>query len=139
MVMNETQILNRNYMKTDYDWSGKTILVAEDIHTNFLLLEAIMKGTNAKLIWAKNGLEAVEQCLDNEHIDLVLMDIQMPVMDGIEATKKIKNIREDITIIAQTAFTAKFGEQDIITAGCTQVLTKPIMPDFVLHTISKYF
>jgi len=126
-------------MKTDYDWSDKTILIAEDIHTNFLLLEAIMKGTNAKLIWAKNGLEAVEKCLDNEHIDLVLMDIQMPVMNGIEAIKKIKKIREDLTVIAQTAFTGMLDENDIIDAGCSQVLTKPIMPDYILLTISKYF
>jgi two-component system cell cycle response regulator DivK len=139
MVLKETQTFNPKQMKTDYDWSDKTILVAEDIHTNFLLMEAIMKSTNAKLIWAKNGLEAVEKCLENEHIDLVLMDIQMPVMDGIEATKKIKRIRKDLTIIAQTAFTANFGEDKMIDAGCSQVLTKPIMPGFILNTISKYF
>jgi len=125
-------------MKTKYDWSGKTILVAEDIHTNFLLLEAIMKGTNASLIWAKNGQEAVEKCLNTKNIDLVLMDIQMPVMNGIEATREIKKIRKDLPVIAQTAFAAYFDQDEIIDAGCSQILTKPIMPDFVLHTVGKY-
>lgn len=139
MISKETQTFNHKEIKTDYDWSDKTILVAEDVHTNFLLLEAIMKSTNARLIWVKNGLEAVEKCLENDHIDLVLMDIQMPVMNGIEATKKIKKIRKDLTIIAQTAFTANFGEDEMIDAGCSQVLTKPIMPSFILFTLSKYF
>ncbi len=137
--MKSTTTLDRKYMKTKYDWSCKTILIAEDIHTNFLLLEAIMKGTNANLIWAKDGREAVEKCLTNEHIDLVLMDIQMPVMNGIEATREIKKIRKDVPVIAQTAFSIYYDEDEIIEAGCSQVLTKPVMPDYVLQTISKYF
>jgi two-component system cell cycle response regulator DivK len=138
MAMKSTKTLDRKYMKTKYDWSGKTILVAEDIYTNFLLLEAIMKGTNANLIWAKDGREAVDKCLNTKNIDLVLMDIQMPVMNGIEAAREIKKIRKDLPIIAQTAFSTYYDEDDIIEAGCSQVLTKPIMPDFVLHTVGKY-
>ena len=136
--MDETQTQSRIYMKREYDWSGKTILIADDIHTNFLLLEAIVKSTNVSLIWAKNGQEAVEKCLNCEHINLVMMDIQMPVMNGIEATRAIKKIRKELTVIAQTAFTAYYDEEEILKAGCSQVLTKPIMPDFVLLTINKY-
>ncbi|KPK82994.1 MAG: hypothetical protein AMS27_13455 [Bacteroides sp. SM23_62_1] len=136
--MKYTKTYKPEQKRAVYDWSDKTILIAEDTHTNFLLYEAIMKGTNAKLIWAKNGLEAVEKCLNSKHIDLVLMDIQMPFMNGIEATKRIKKVRKDLVIIAQTAFTANFDENDILDAGCSLVLTKPIMPDFVLLTISKY-
>ena len=129
---------NSTNVKSVYDWSGKTIVIADDIYTNFLLFEAIMKGTNVKLIWAKNGQEAIEKCLNNENIDLVFMDIQMPVMNGIEATREIKKILKDLPVIAQTAFTAYFDEDEILKAGCSQVLTKPIMPDFILYTISKY-
>ena len=62
-------------------------MVADDVRANFLLFEAIMKGTNARLIWAKNGREAVDFCLHDGYIDLVLMDIEMPEMNGIEATR----------------------------------------------------
>ena len=129
---------SRNEITNINDWTGKTILVADDIHTNFLLFEAIMKGTNARLIWAKNGREAVEMCLDHELIDLVLMDIEMPEMNGIEATREIKKIRKSIPIIAQTAFEAYYGENEILRAGCSQIISKPLMFEYVLTIISKY-
>ncbi len=129
---------SRNEMTKINDWTGKTILVADDIHSNFLLFEAILKGTNARLIWAKNGREAVEKCLDHEVIDLVLMDIEMPEMNGIEATREIKKIRKSISIIAQTAFEAYYGENEILRAGCSQIITKPLMFEQILTIISKY-
>ena len=136
--MKNTKSQSSTNVKSAYDWSGKTIVIADDIYTNFLLFEAIMKGTNVNLIWAKNGQEAIEKCLNNKNIDLVFMDIQMPVMNGIEATREIKKNLKDLPVIAQTAFTACFDEDEILKAGCCQVLTKPIMPDFILLTISKY-
>ena len=96
------------------DWTGKTILVADDIHTNFLLLEAIMEKTNVRLIWAKNGREAVEMCHHHEFIDLILMDIEMPEMNGIQAAREIKKFRKSIPIVAQTAFAAYFDENEIL-------------------------
>src|SRR4030042_1157192 len=107
------------------DWTGKTILVADDIHINFLLLEAIMEKTNVRLIWARNGKEAVKMCLDHELIDLVLMDIEMPEMNGIEATREIKKIHQSIPIIIQTAFEAYYDENEILQAGCSQIINKP--------------
>ena len=92
-----------------------------------------------KLIWAKNGQEAVEKCLDNENIDLVLMDIQMPVMNGMEATRSILKFRESLPIIAQTAFTFNYEAEKIRKAGCQQVLTKPISPEALVDCISSYF
>jgi CheY-like chemotaxis protein len=130
--------ISRNEMRKDIDWSDKTILIADDIHTNFLLLEAILRNTQAKLIWAKNGMEAVAMCLDHQNIDLILMDIQMPEKNGIEATKEIRQFRKDLPIVAQTAFTVEFAEHNILEAGCNQILTKPIIPDLVIKTLASY-
>ena len=120
------------------DWTGKTILVADDIHTNFVLLEAIMKKTNVRLIWARNGREAVEICLDHESIDLVLMDIEMPEMNGIQATREIKKFRKRIPIIVQTAFEDYYNENEILQAGCSQIISKPLMSEYILNTVAKY-
>ena len=120
------------------DWTGKTILVADDIHINFLLLEAIMQKTNVRLIWAKNGREAVEMCHNHEFIDLILMDIEMPEMNGIQATREIKKFRKSIPIVAQTAFEAFFNEDEILQAGCSQIISKPLLSDYILNTVAKY-
>jgi two-component system cell cycle response regulator DivK len=125
-------------MVKEIDWSDKTILIADDIHTNFILLEAILKDTRAKLIWAKNGFEAVAKCLDHENIDLVLMDIQMPEKNGIEAARDIKKIRKDLPIVAQTAFTADYDANNILEAGCSEIINKPIIPDLVIKTLAVY-
>ena len=125
-------------MRKDIDWSDKTILIADDIHTNFILLEAILCETRVKLIWAKNGMEAVAKCLDHENIDLVLMDIQMPEKNGIEATRDIKKFRKNLPIVAQTAFTFEFVEKNIMEAGCSQIITKPIIPDLVIKILANY-
>lgn len=128
----------RNEYKTVYDFTGKTILVADDLRINFVLFNAIMEGTNARLIWAKDGREAVEICHTNEFIDLILMDLEMPVMNGIDATREIKKIRKEIPVIAQTAFEAYFNEDEILHAGCSQIISKPLMSEFLLSTIAKY-
>ena len=128
-----------NDKKTEYDWSGKTILVADDVYTNYILIEAILKNTKVNLIWAKDGQEAVDNCMNNQKIDLVLMDIQMPELNGIEATKIIKQIRTDLPVIAQTAFTLEYEEDTIINAGCAKVITKPLMPELIIKAISNYF
>ncbi|MBL7112823.1 MAG: response regulator [Bacteroidales bacterium] len=130
--------ISHKEMRKDIDWSDKTILIADDIYTNFLLLEAILIDTRAKLIWAKNGMEAVAICLDHENIDLVLMDIQMPEKNGIEATRDIKKIRKDLPIVAQTAYTEEFAENNIMEAGCSQIIRKPIIPDLVIKTLATY-
>ncbi len=123
----------------NHNWSGKTILVAEDVPTNYLLIEAVLSRTQVNLIWARNGQEAVEKCLGNDHIDLVLMDIQMPVMNGIEATRAILKIREKLPIIAQTAFTFNHEAEKIKKAGCSRVLTKPVSPEALVSCIHDYF
>jgi CheY-like chemotaxis protein len=120
------------------DWTGKTILVAEDVPVNYKLIEAILKSTNATLIWARNGKEAVETCMANEAIDLVLMDIKMPEMNGIEATRQIRQHRKQLPIIAQTAYTLNNEESSIMEAGCSRVLTKPLMPELIIRALRPY-
>ncbi len=124
-------VLNRN-------WTGKKILIAEDIHVNFILLEAILKNTNVKLVWAKNGKEAVDICMNNDDIDLVLMDINMPVMNGLEATAEIRKHKKDLPVIAQTAYEMDFGNEEFEKAGLTHVLAKPLMPELTISAIGEY-
>lgn len=120
------------------DWSDRTILVAEDIPANYLLIEAILSRTGVRLIWARDGQEAVDKCLENEQIDLILMDIQMPVLNGLEATRAIKKVRNHIPILAQTAFTYHYEEETIRAAGISRVLNKPISPDLLIFTIQEF-
>ena len=88
----------------DIDFSQLTILIAEDEEINFMYLEEVLRRTNANVIRACDGLEAVNLFKANLSIDIVLMDIKMPVMDGIQATKLIKAERSNIPIIATTAY-----------------------------------
>jgi CheY-like chemotaxis protein len=120
------------------DWSDKIILVAEDVAANYMLIEAVLGSTKATVIWAQNGREAVEACIENDRIDLVLMDIRMPEMDGIHATREIRKIRTDLPIIAQTAFSFNNEESEILEAGCLKVITKPISPQVLLSSIQEY-
>ena len=121
------------------DWSDKTILVAEDVPTNYMLIEAILSKTGVNLIWARDGQEAVDKCLENDQIDLILMDIQMPVMNGLEATRAIKKVRNHIPVLAQTAFTYNYEEETIRAAGISKVLNKPISPELLMFSIQEFF
>ncbi len=120
------------------DWSDKTILIAEDVPANYMLIEAILSRTGIRLIWARDGQEAVDKCLENDQIDLVLMDIQMPVLNGLEATRAIKRVRNHIPVLAQTAFTYNYEEEAIRAAGISKVLTKPIRPEILMTSIQEF-
>jgi CheY-like chemotaxis protein len=103
------------------------LLIAEDDESNFFVLEVVIKKTTgAKVIRARNGKEAVDFCRENPSISLVLMDIKMPVMDGLEATKIIKSFRPDLPVIAITAYAMSGDEQKAIAAGCNDYLAKPV-------------
>ncbi|HMK06921.1 MAG TPA: ATP-binding protein, partial [Flavobacterium sp.] len=114
-----------------------TILIAEDDNINFLLLQKIMQSSNYKIIRAVNGQEAVDICISNPNIDLVLMDIKMPVMNGFEALEKIKVIRPDLIIVAQTAYASRDDEDKIKEAGFYGYITKPINREQLLSLIQK--
>jgi len=125
-------------MFNNYDFSGKKILIAEDERTNYLFLEALLKRTNAILIWAETCKTALEAVQKDSAIDLVLMDIKMPEMNGYEATHEIKKIRPQLPIIAQTAYALAGEKEKILSAGCDDYLSKPIMGKVLLEKIDVY-
>lgn len=108
------------------DWNGKFILIAEDEELNWLFIKELLKGSNARLLWAKNGLEALEMMEQNQKVDLVLMDLKMPVLDGHEAIKIMKSNYKDTPIIAQTAHALEEEKQEILNSGCDAYLIKPL-------------
>ncbi|WP_299527325.1 PAS domain S-box protein [uncultured Lutibacter sp.] len=106
-----------------------TILIAEDEEVNYLFLETLLRDSiklDCTILHAKNGIEAVEICRNNSGINLVLMDIKMPHMNGFEATKLIKEMNPDLPIIAQTAYTTSSDINKSIEVGCNDFISKPI-------------
>jgi len=116
-----------------------TILIAEDDNVNFLLLKKTMQLKRHTIIRAINGKEAVDICINNPNIDLVLMDIKMPVMDGFEAFEKIKAFRPELPIIAQTAFSSNDEKEKIERMGFFGYITKPIHREKLFDMIEKVF
>ena len=114
----------------------KKILVAEDNDSNFILMTYILKKYYA-YERAKNGQEAVD-LVDNGAYDMVLMDIKMPVMDGLEATKTIRERHPDLPIVALTANAFDSDRQLAMLAGCNDFLSKPVSSDLCIKTIQKY-
>ena len=97
----------------------------------------MLQDININTIHAENGIEAIKLC-SNNNIKLVLMDIQMPIMNGIEATKEIKKIRPNLPIIAQSAYSTTVNIDDAINAGCIDFLPKPINEKDLIDIIKKY-
>lgn len=120
------------------DWSDKIFLIAEDSVLNYTYLEALFQKTNVKVLWAKDGKEAIEMCRKNASIDLVLMDIKMPVLSGLEAIDEIKKFRKDLPIIVQTAYAMPEDREKSLAAGGDEHLTKPINADELFSTINKF-
>lgn len=110
----------------EYNWEGKVLLIAEDEDFNYIFLEEVLIDTNAKLIRAKDGEEAIRLFEENPKIDLILMDMQMPNMNGYDATRNIKQLNQQIPIIAQTAYHYGEAYEEIMSAGCDDFVTKPI-------------
>ncbi len=120
------------------NWKGKVILIVEDNELNSRLLQRMVEPTGAEIIIARDGKPAIEACISNETIDIVLMDIQMPEMDGYEATRMIKSLRPEIPVVAQTAYAMAEEREKIISAGCDDYLSKPIRQKDLLMMLSKY-
>lgn len=114
-----------------------TLLIAEDDNINFLLFQKMIQSRNYNIIRANNGAEAVEISINNPEIDVVLMDIKMPVMNGFEALEKIKMIRPELVIIAQTAYASPEDEAKIYAAGFYGYLTKPVNREKLFEAIDK--
>jgi two-component system, cell cycle response regulator DivK len=113
------------------------ILVAEDEESNYLLLKTILQ-KHCSLLRARTGKEALEQYDNNEHIDLILLDIKMPEMNGIEALKIIREKNKEIPIIMQSAYVFDSDMEAARQAGATDFITKPINLKLLRSTISKF-
>lgn len=121
-----------------YNWDGKIILVVEDDDLNYCLIERMLQNTKAELLWVKNGKQAVDLCRNNSEISLVLMDIQLPELDGYEATRQIVKFRKNLPIISQTAFGMAGEKEKSLNAGCDDYLAKPLNAKKLLYTIEKH-
>ena len=113
-----------------------SILIAEDLESNYILLKIILS-KHYSVLWAKNGLEAVS-LFKSHKPDLVLMDIKMPMMDGLEATKIIRSEAPYVPIIAQTANAFESDHRQALEAGCNDIITKPIKSTRLLEVVEKY-
>ena len=118
--------------------SEETILIAEDDNINFLLFQKMMQHKNYKIIRAINGQQAVDVCLSDPNIELVLMDIKMPIMNGFEALEQIRPMRPNLPIIAQTAYSSSDDKIKIEEAGFNGYITKPLNRDNLFELINKY-
>jgi len=112
--------------KYDFDFSDKLVLVVEDNEISFKLIHAVLTQVKTNIVRASNGKEAIEACLAEKNYDLVLMDMQMPEVDGLEATRRIKQIRPELPIVATTANTYDENYIACREAGCDGFLTKPL-------------
>jgi signal transduction histidine kinase len=118
--------------------SGKLVLIVEDVEYNYRYLEILIcKNQDVKLLWAQNGLEAVEMCRKYPDINLVLMDIQLPEINGIDATRIIKSENISIPVIAETAYASSADIQTILAAGCDDVVVKPINRNELLKKMAE--
>ena len=121
----------------DIKWNNKTVLIVEDVDSNFYLLETFLKRTAINIIWAKNGEIAINE-IKNNKIDIVLMDMQMPIMNGFEATKQIKLIDKSIPVIAITAFALEGDRNKIIKSGCDDYISKPVKSIELYSKMSRF-
>jgi PAS domain S-box-containing protein len=115
------------------------ILIAEDDEISGMLLSLALKKISTEILKAKNGIEAVEICRRNPDIDLILMDIQMPEINGYEATKQIRQFNQNVVIIAQTAFALSGENEKSQAAGCNDCIAKPFNQVLLIDLIQKHF
>jgi two-component system, cell cycle response regulator DivK len=116
-------------------FSNKVILIAEDDDTSFALFKAYLSRSNYTILYARNGVETLDLMKKHPETDLILMDLKMPVMDGFEATRKIREFNKSIPIIAQTAYALSGDKQRALDVGCDDYISKPINKEELLEKI----
>jgi PAS domain S-box-containing protein len=136
----KTKVAELSYEQTirPIDWSTKKCLLVDDNKDVLLYLNRILLDTGVTIVMARSGFEAIELVKSIPDIDVVLLDMQMPEMNGIEATKEIRKIRKNLPIIAQTAFIFEDDKDIILEAGCDACLIKPIRKDHLLTVMSSF-
>jgi len=138
---NDAKFVGKNEPSVKIDnlsWNNKTVLIVEDEDLNYLFLEKLLKPSKIKILRAQTGLEAIKFSKSNKEIDVILMDIKLPEMDGVEATKEIRQIIPTTPIIAQTAFAMKGDEEKFIEAGCNDYISKPLKAENLIRKLKSY-
>jgi len=120
-------------------WKDRTILIAEDEDSNFKYLEIALRKSGVNILRAKNGNEAIQLVKDHTEIDLILMDIKMPEKNGLEATREIKQMKNDIPIIALTAYAMANDKEMSLEAGCDDYISKPVRRNRIYSVLSNFF
>ncbi|HEX2933971.1 MAG TPA: PAS domain S-box protein [Bacteroidales bacterium] len=116
----------------------KSVLIAEDEEFNFLLLEEVLLSLNVELTWAEDGQIAVDLCNSGKKFDLILMDLKMPRLNGVEAIVQIRQVYPDVPIIVQTAYDASFERQKAFECGCDDFITKPFSKIELLDKVQRF-
>ena len=122
-----------------YNWENYTILIVEDDHSTVFYLKEVLKDTGVNIEIAIEGQSAIDKCKNNPGIDLVLLDIQIPFMNGLEVSSEIKKIRPDLPVIAETAFATPYDQENCRASGCNDIIAKPVDAMELLEMINKHF
>ena len=136
-IISHATIHGKECTDREIEWDSKNILVVEDLPNNYLYIEAILRKTRANLIHVTNGIDAVNEVKSGKKIDLILMDIRLPGMDGYEATRHIKFFQPNIPVIAVTAYSIHEEEEKIRKAGINGYVSKPIHSDDLISTMNE--
>ncbi len=123
---------------TRYQWSDKKILIADDDILSRKYFAKVLEPTQAVLNFVKNGNEAVKYCTQNPDIDLVLMDIKMPLKDGLTATRELKKIFPKIPVIVETAYAFDYDKANAKNSGADEFITKPILREQLFELLEKH-
>jgi PAS domain S-box-containing protein len=134
----QNNLASNDEVEIKNDFNKKTILVTEDEESNYNLLKILLTRLNINVLWAKNGIEAVDLCKNHPEIDLVLMDVKLPLMSGYDSTVLIKEFRPELPIIAQTAYATSIDKENAIKSGCNDYLSKPIQKKLLYEILNKY-
>ena len=141
LVFEESEKKVKNNIKASFDSNSgnETILIAEDDNINFLLLKKILQLRNYTILRANNGQEAVDICAVNKDIDLVFMDVKMPVMNGLDAFAIIKETNPELIVIAQTAYSSAEDQEMILNLGFKNYITKPLKREKIFELLDGFF
>lgn len=133
----EISVAQSSPLRKAISLASKTLLIAEDEDANFLYIKEALRPTGAGIIRANTGAEAIQLAENNQSVDLILMDIKMPELNGIDATKYIKHIRPDLPIIAISAHAMENDKETCLQAGCNAYLSKPVSYSELIFQIKK--
>jgi two-component system, sensor histidine kinase and response regulator len=139
LIKNETKIARVDLNgKTVHGNSTTKVLIVEDDETNYYILYFYFYNSNLELLWATDGIEAINIFKENPDISMVLMDLKLPHLDGFEATSEIKSINKQVPVIAVTSYAGIEQRQKAIHAGCDDIIVKPVNKQLLFEKLSKY-